>query len=118
MTFLDAVSKSDLAQFLNECASVSEIDVDLALQIAISHIQSHDKRQFNAKHLKGITELHKRWKASLQRKQPDFSVYEDTYYVCELWLCWIRYSRRTFPPKTSALQRWPNAPSPAPSTPR
>ena len=24
----------------------------------------------------------------------DFSVYDDTYYVCELWLCWIRYSRR------------------------
>ena len=94
MTFLDAVSKSDLAQFLSECASVSEIDVDLALQIAISHIQSHDKRQFNAKHLKRITELHKRWKASLKRKQPDFSVYDDTYYVCELWLCWIRYSRR------------------------
>jgi hypothetical protein len=83
MTFLDAVSKSDLEQFLNECSSVSEIDIDLALQIAISHIQLHDKRQFNAKHLKRITELQKRWKASLKRKQPDFSVYDNTYYVCE-----------------------------------
>ena len=74
MTFLDAVSKSDLEQFLNECSSVSEIDVDLALQIAISHIQSHDKRQFNAKHLKRITDLQKRWKASLKQKYRPMNV--------------------------------------------
>lgn len=94
MTFLSAASKSDLVHFLNECALVSEVDVDLAIQIATSHIQSHDKRNFNAKHLKRITDLQKRWKASLKREQPDFSVYDDPYYVCELWLCWIRYSRR------------------------
>lgn len=94
MTILEAVSKSDLVHFLNECSFVTDIDVDLALQIATSHIQSHDKREFNAKHLKRMTDLQKRWKVSLKKKQPDYSVYDDTYYVCELWLCWVRYSRR------------------------
>ena len=94
MSIVEAVSKSDLVHFLNECEFVTEINVDLALQIATSHIHSHDKRDFNAKHLKRITDLQKRWKVSLKKKQPDFSVYDDTYYVCELWLCWIRYSRR------------------------
>ena len=94
MTTLDAISKSDLIHFLNECSLVSGINVDMALQMATSHIQSLDKGNFNAKHLKHITNLQKRWKASLKQKQPDFSVYDDPYYVCELWLCWVRYSRR------------------------
>jgi len=94
MATLDAISKSDLIQFLADCATVTDIDTDLALQIATSHIQSHDGREFNPKHLKRITDLKKRWQTSLKRNQPDFSVYSDTYYVCELWLCWIRYSRR------------------------
>lgn len=94
MTILNAASKADLVHFLQECSSVTEINVDRAFQIATAHIQSHNKREFNAKHLRHITELQKRWAASLKKKQPDFSVYDDTYYVCELWLCWVSYSRR------------------------
>ena len=51
MSTLDAISKSDLIQFLADCATVTEIDTDLALQIATSHIQSHDGRPFNPKSL-------------------------------------------------------------------
>lgn len=94
MPMLDRISKADLIQFLSDCATVTEIDTDLALQIATSHIQAHDGREFNPKHLKRIADLKNRWSRSLKGKQPDFSVYSDTYYVCELWLCWIRYSRR------------------------
>ena len=94
MSILDSISKADLVHFLHECSSVTEIDEDIALQIATAHIQSHNKRNFNTKHLKHITDLQKRWAVSLKKRQPDFSVYDDAYYICELWLCWVRYSRR------------------------
>jgi len=65
MPMLDRISKADLSQFLSDCATVTEIDTDLALQIATSHIQAHDGREFNPKHLKRITDLKNRWSLSL-----------------------------------------------------
>ena len=56
MPMLDKISKADLIQFLSDCTTVTEIDTDLALQIATSHIQAHDGREFNPKHLKRITD--------------------------------------------------------------
>lgn len=94
MSILDAVSKSDLIDFLDACADIQPIQSDAALNTAISHIQSHDKRPFNPKHFSPIRSLQKRWYASLRKSVPDYSVYADEFYICELWLCWIRYSRR------------------------
>lgn len=39
--------------------------------------------------------LEERWYKSLvDDGQPDYTVYEDDYYVAEAWACWVAYSRR------------------------
>jgi hypothetical protein len=41
-----------------------------------------------------IERLQKRWYASLSGGVPDYTVYSDPYYVCDLWTCWILYSSK------------------------
>jgi len=94
VSILNAISKSDLLEFLSACAEITPIDIDAAFNTTYSHIQSHDKRPFNTKHYAPIQTLKKHWYASLKKGDPDYTIYADDYYVCELWLCWIRYSRR------------------------
>ncbi len=37
--------------------------------------------------------LQQHWYDSLERELPDFGVYADEMYLCELWACWVVYSR-------------------------
>lgn len=41
-----------------------------------------------------IDPLERRWYASLKTGKPDYSVYEDPYYLADLWACWAEYSRK------------------------
>lgn len=38
--------------------------------------------------------LENKWYKSLEDGQPDYSVYDDDYYFCDLWSCWSIYSRK------------------------
>ena len=51
----------------------------------------------NTQHRHALIEgevLMKRWYDSLAMGEPDYSVYEEDYYLAELWACWIMYSRK------------------------
>ena len=48
--------------------------------------------QFNAHPL--IRDLEKRWYASLQTAEPDYSVYAEDVYLAEVWCCWEFYARK------------------------
>lgn len=41
-----------------------------------------------------VRELERRWYASLPAGPPDYGVYSSPYYVCDLWSCWVMYSRK------------------------
>lgn len=42
----------------------------------------------------GLRPLQLRWYRSLREGRPDYTVYDDDYYLADLWACWIVYSRK------------------------
>ncbi len=82
MNFLAQHSKQDARDFFIVCSEYVELDIDRALWI-IS--QPGDA---------GLEPLKTRWYQSIKQKKPDFSVYADPYYFCEVWNCWRDYSRK------------------------
>jgi len=41
-----------------------------------------------------VGDLERRWYNSLVNGSPDYTVYNDPFYLCDLWLCWKLYSRK------------------------
>lgn len=35
-----------------------------------------------------------RWYASVKNGKPDYSVYDDDYFISECWVCWVTYSSK------------------------
>jgi SAM-dependent methyltransferase len=93
MSILDRIRKSDLREYLEACSKVSSINVDKAYETTLRCIQAHDEGNSDTANLREITELKTKWYASLAYGAPDYSVYENPYYFCEVWICWIKYSR-------------------------
>lgn len=64
-------------------------------------IAEHGAETINGLHLNGddrdatygLRALQIRWYESLKNGQPDYTVYDDDYYLADLWACWIVYSR-------------------------
>jgi hypothetical protein len=44
--------------------------------------------------LKTYQDLEKQWYESLENNNPDYSVYDNWYYLSETWACWKIYSRQ------------------------
>lgn len=78
---------TDLREFMLQCASVAQLDVDEAVQIAHKMIRNNIASQ-------QLLDLENRWYASLESGKPDYSVYCEPYYFCDIWACWVKYSRR------------------------
>jgi len=38
--------------------------------------------------------LENKWYESLRRGKPDYAVYDDEFFVSDIWACWVVYSRR------------------------
>lgn len=85
-------SLTDLNEFLTRCESIGIDSCGELQEIAINEI----------KYLKGnddivieaLKKLERRWYDSLKINQPDYTVYDSTAYLAELWACWIVYSQR------------------------
>lgn len=90
---LNEITKESLLTFLTNCAKYADIDVDLAYDITLNCIKDHDGKQVEEGSMSKMKELFDRWYSSLDT-QPDYTVYEDPYYFCEVWVCWVRYSRK------------------------
>lgn len=87
-------SKEDLREYLKLCSKFHNIDIDYFYDVTISYINNHDKKPYDALKFKHIQNMMDVWYNSLPNN-PDYSVYYDPYYFCEVWLCWVRYSRGT-----------------------
>jgi SAM-dependent methyltransferase len=44
--------------------------------------------------LRPFQELEARWYESLEAGTPDYSVYDDAYFISDIWACWVHYSRK------------------------
>lgn len=90
---LDRCGKAALIEYLAECATVCDLSPEIALTVTQACCRQHDGREVDDVSMSQMLELQRRWYASLETRQPDYSVYADPYYFCEVWLCWVKYSR-------------------------
>jgi len=83
------ITKQDFIELVSQCSRTSVLDCENLYEQYKIHLSNH-----NSIELKPCktAELQKKWYDSLE--DPDFTVYEDPYYICDIWLCWVKYSRR------------------------
>ena len=55
------------------------------------YLNSNGDKRFENQHLQKLQQL---WYESLERNDPDYSVYDAQLYLAEVWACWNVYSRQ------------------------
>lgn len=91
-SILDRISKDDLRDYLTRCAEIVPLNVERAFGATIEAIKQHKANQDITS--PEFQSMFNRWYGSIKNGKPDYSVYDDPYYLCEVWLCWVAYSRR------------------------
>lgn len=94
MSILDNISEVHLREYFKKCSDFVNIDVDSAVKLTKNFIKKHRGENVPYDDIKHMVDLENRWYNSLAQNKPDYSVYSDPYYYCEVWLCWKNYSRR------------------------
>ena len=91
---LKCFDKNALREYLEICNTVSPIDVDNLFEITVEAITYYrgDKKTRGTLEYSAVME--QKWYDSLSRGEPDYSVYDDEHYVCDLWAGWVIYSRQ------------------------
>ena len=91
---LDKITHKDLIEFVKLCHQHNVFD---SIEIAIAKIETllkyYRSKKKDRQDVNELYELEARWYTSLDSEKPDYSVYSDEYYVCDLWTCWVIYSR-------------------------
>lgn len=94
---LSKASLEDFDELLKFCQPYWKQNTDLAV------LKKHTKEMIDS-HKNGDKEIPKgnvvrklldKWYASLNTKNPDYSVYEDPNYLADIWTCWVAYSRKS-----------------------
>ena len=86
---LDDPPKQAFEKFLQRCESYGVERKLITDTIALTLAYLRDPTRSSEASLV----LQTRWFESLERKAPDFSVYDEDAYLAELWSCWDAYSR-------------------------
>lgn len=94
MSVLDKISEVHLIEYFKKCSDFVNIDVEAAVKLTKYFINKHQGKNVPYEYIKHMVDLENRWYHSLTQNKPDYSVYSDPYYYCEVWLCWKNYSRR------------------------
>jgi 2-polyprenyl-3-methyl-5-hydroxy-6-metoxy-1,4-benzoquinol methylase len=87
-------NRQSLKDYLIECSKCIDFDIDHAFDVTINFIKFHKGINVNLSSIQEMKNLEEQWYNSLKANQPNYSVYSDPYYFCEVWLCWINYSSR------------------------
>jgi SAM-dependent methyltransferase len=90
---LNKITHNDLAEFLMMCSKHVKLDVISTFNLIQGMVKDFNGQSVPRAELKAIEDLEARWYKSLEKGQPDYSVYADPLYYCDLWLCWLKYSR-------------------------
>ncbi len=94
MSILDEIGKNSLKKYLTNCNAYCSIDPERAFELILDLIKNHKGDYVPPEKLKEMRILENRWYKSLTDGNPDYSVYADPFYFCDVWLCWITYSRK------------------------
>ncbi len=90
----DRTSNEDLLEYLKQCNKFRPIDIERSYRIAISSIKYYKGDQSVRDLLVENHDLENRWYKSLENGTPDYSVYNDDYFISDVWACWVIYSRK------------------------
>lgn len=94
MSILDNIGEKFLREYLEKCSVYVKIDIDFAIELTKQFIKKHRGENVPYEKIKYMVDLENKWYHSIKQNTPDYSVYADPYYFCEVWLCWVNYSRR------------------------
>lgn len=83
----------ELIKYLEYIKNVnSNIDLELIKNIAIDTIKNFHKK--GIQEYTQLLELQEKWYKSCLLNNPDYSIYNNDYYLSELWVCWVIFSRQ------------------------
>lgn len=81
-----SLNKAQGVRFLYELLEVASVkNIQLVKQI-IHNINKHGSSNL-------LNEIKDNWYNSVEAGQPNYSIYEQTEYLAEAWLCWETYSK-------------------------
>lgn len=89
---LNKIKDSDFAELIKRFQSLINATPEKLLKAFKEHLTAHNNNQPLPAHTE-IGRLDQRWYDSLKTNSPDFQVYEDPFYLADIWLCWKVYSR-------------------------
>jgi len=87
-------SSKDMDRYLSFCCAALGIDKEESKRLAVDAIKYYRGDQSDRQARRAHQELEGRWYQSLDSGTPDYSVYSDPYFVCEMWACWSIYSSK------------------------
>lgn len=78
----------DLDDYLDRCARFRpSLNVSRTRETALASIKSLQSTSDGAV-------LERRWYESLKRGEPDYTVYDDDFFIGDIWTCWVLFSRK------------------------
>lgn len=93
--FLNKITQKDLEDFI-EILEIFHFEFDKSkfkdiVSNTFSYLNGNkDKRN----ELRIMQDLENSWYNSLELNNPDYTVYDNIYYLADVWVCWKKYSRQ------------------------
>ena len=84
----------DLDAYIAIASRFKRFDATEARRLALAAIRYYGGSADVRDEMAAGQALERRWYASLTTGEPDYSVYDDEFFVSDVWACWIVYSRK------------------------
>jgi len=95
MSYIDKITKQDLIEYILICKLLNiEFDEEKFQAIVSATLKYLNGDKSKRDELRIMQELENSWYQSLEENRPDFSVYDNVYYLADVWVCWKKYSRQ------------------------
>ena len=83
--------KIQLEHFLKFWQTLKPMEIEKARHIINQELYSAPN--IGTQYDNYLQKIQSRWYSSLKSNDPDYSIYNDDYYLAESWFCWVRCSR-------------------------
>ncbi len=93
-SIFDSKTPAALDEYLQLASKYKAFDVERARALALTAIRYYAGDAARRTDMMAGQALERRWYDSLQAGTPDYAVYDDEFFVSDIWACWIVYSRK------------------------
>lgn len=91
----DLTTANALDEYLRAVACFRSFNLEEARALALSTMKYYKGNADERLALRAMQALEDRWYVSLKAGIPDYGVYDNNYYVSDIWACWVVYSRKS-----------------------